>query len=244
MSTFADNDGTPQQTGHRSWFYFGVTGHSEVRCRATSLRCLQPAAALPWHLQILWRAQMRWACLQGEIIVITVTNMNKQATLYAGGYRVHHRSPAMPEFRQIRTRVRYTKGEQSSLRFSHRFDAAGETFFAFCIPWSCEDNARLLASLDARWCACAAPPARPGTGADELAAGVHEGRKGDASDDEIYYARQRLAVTLRGRPVDLLTITDMHGANDGTDSALHLVPRLPHRTAEVATHVRSARSAA
>lgn len=30
LCTFQDNHGTPQQTGHRSWFYFGVSGHDKV----------------------------------------------------------------------------------------------------------------------------------------------------------------------------------------------------------------------
>ena len=222
MTTFADNDGTPQQTGHRSWFYFGVSGHSKVRRRLLhSSRYQSPTV----HAAAYNVGPHICAYLQGDLAMITVANMNRQATLYASGYRVHHRSPAMPEFRQICTRVRYIKGEQSTLRFSHRFDSAGETFFAFCAPWSCADNERFLASLDARWGASAAPQAASTEGLDARVPGerVHGPPRVRASatgkEDDIYYRRQRLAVTLRGRHVELLTITDMHGARDGTEGA-------------------------
>lgn len=31
LTTYQDCHGSPYQTGHRSWFYFGVSGHTKVR---------------------------------------------------------------------------------------------------------------------------------------------------------------------------------------------------------------------
>jgi hypothetical protein len=196
--------------------------------------------------------------VQGDFVVMTIANMNKQATLYSHDYRVHFRAhPSMLEFEPVRTRVSYNKGEPSSLRFSHKFDNSDETFFAFCIPWSCEDNQRFLDHLDATFAGAPAPlvpPAHaplvpvakqltqryspspfPGelvhnapratacsnTTRPSKGSGVHK----DASlntDEEIYYHRQTLAMTLQGRTIDVITISDFHGWHSGHDE-----PQLP-----------------
>ena len=83
---------------------------------------------------------------------MNICNMNNQSRLYSGDYRVHYRThPAMQNFAPLRSRVKYTKAESSILRFSHKFESTAETFFAFCIPWSCDDNARFLKRLIERF---------------------------------------------------------------------------------------------
>ena len=173
--------------------------------------------------------------MQGDFLVMTIQNMNKQAALYSNDYRVHYRShPSMPAFQALPNRVQYKKGDlASTLRFSHKFEHAHETFFAFCIPWSCEDNRRLLRHLDNTFAAIP-PPAGPSRessasdiGASPIAAApasTNPGERVHALDQRkarakasrrIYYHRQTLAHSLQGRPLDIITISDFHGWHDG-----------------------------
>lgn len=177
---------------------------------------------------------------------MNICNMNNQSKLYSGDYRVHYRThPGMHTFLPLRSRVKYTKAESSVLRFSHKFESASETFFAFCIPWSCEDNNRLIKNLLQRF---AHPlPTRPKHSRSEPASpdgsiGSIDSESGTcapsqqqchvttdptalaataAADSQctagIYFHCQTLARSLQGRPLHVLTITDMHGWQDSSD---------------------------
>jgi hypothetical protein len=89
--------------------------------------------------------------LQGDFVVMNITNINKQAKLYSNDYRVHFRTPRMSEFVPLRNRVQYNRADPPKLRFSHKFECTGETLFAFCIPWSNHDNSRFLDMLDSKF---------------------------------------------------------------------------------------------
>ena len=116
--TAHDNHGSPEQTSHRTWFYFSINGHA-----------------------------------QGDFVIMAITNFNKLGALFANDYRTHFRAhPSMASFKPMPSRAQYSKVESASgsasLRISHKFESAEETFFAFCAPWSCEDNEHFLQHLD------------------------------------------------------------------------------------------------
>lgn len=252
MWTFQDNQGSAEQTGHRSWFYFSISGQRKVRLfsDATWLSYRFRAQDCRYNSVCAWcgpcnkrRHSVNQVCLQGDFVVMTIQNMNKQASLYSNDYRVHHRAhPSMPDFQTLPTRVQYKKGDPaSSLRFSHKFENDQETFFAFCIPWSCEDNHRLLCHLDQAFAAIPPPPALSNESSTEAvsiptAAPTHEAVPGERvhlldprkararANRRIYYHRQTLAHSLQGRPLDVITISDFHGWHDGDSE-----PRLPGR---------------
>ena len=211
--TFHDNQGSPEQTGHRSWFYFSVQGH-----------------------------------MKSDFIVMTIMNMNKQAALYTDDYRVWWRAhPSCTSFRRTAARVQYKKGEQSTLRFSHKFESAELTLFAFCVPWSCADNSLWLRRIEQHLSPSAAlqgileqtrtrqsasganHTAQPSSAECNPSASapnerIHvptSARSGTAEhqDRQIYFHRQTLARTLQGRKIDIVTITDSCGWNDGEDEA-------------------------
>lgn len=188
-------------------------------------------------------------CVQGDFVIMNICNMNNQSKLYSGDYRVHYRThPGMQAFLPLRSRVKYTKAESSILRFSHKFDSTAETFFAFCIPWSCEENDRFLKCLVQRYIHSpsawqhqtshrAASPARSnisvGSSSDASrsspdtspAANQQSHKATDpvalasaaAADSQckagIYFHSQTLARSLQGRPLHVLTITDLHGVH-------------------------------
>lgn len=177
---------------------------------------------------------------------MTIMNMNKQAALYTDDYRVWWRAhPSALAFKRTANRVSYKKGEQSTLRFSHKFESAEVTYFAFCVPWSYADNSAWLRRIDEHLSQSAAlidTVARHDSGdsdrsrvqrssdRDHHAAAlapnerVHvptSARRTRAAspDREIYYRRQTLARTLQGRRLDVLTITDSFGWQDGAEEA-------------------------
>eukprot|EP00892_Ulva_mutabilis_P012375 jgi/Ulvmu1/950/UM102_0033.1 len=231
LCTFQDNHGTPQQTGHRSWFYFGVSGHDK-----------------------------------GDFVIMNICNMNNQSKLYSGDYRVHYRvHTAMQQFVPLRSRIKYTKAESSVLRFSHKFESTAETFFAFCIPWSCEDNNRFLKRLIERFpqppritstahaANAASPAGSTGGSASSSDTTSHDGATPEkpcpspttdpaalaaaaAADSQcvsgIYFHCQTLTHTLHGRPLHVLTITDHCGWPESTDE-----PPLPGCYPESTRHI-------
>lgn len=145
--------------------------------------------------------------MQGEFIVMTIGNMNKQAKLYSNDYRAHYRAhPSMTDFEVLRNRVTYKRvNDSSALRFSHKFDSEEETFFAFCIPWSFQDNERLMQRLDERYLhgvACKGGLKAP------LVAGEVGSR--------IYYHRQMLSCSVLGRPQHVITVSDFSGWEPGS----------------------------
>lgn len=185
--------------------------------------------------------------VQGDFVIMNICNMNNQSKLYSGDYRVHYRThPGMHTFLPLRSRVKYTKAESSILRFSHKFESTAETFFAFCIPWSCEENDRFLKRLVQRY--IHSPSAwqhqNPHRAASPATSNSSVGPSSDASGSSpntspnanqqthvatdpvslastaaadsqctagIYFHCQTLARSLQGRPLHVLTITDLHG---------------------------------
>ena len=60
LHTFQDNDGTAQQTGHRSWFYFGVSGQDKVSYLALEAPCFRLSLLHEVMLQKIM-LQLQWA---------------------------------------------------------------------------------------------------------------------------------------------------------------------------------------
>ncbi|CAM9231244.1 unnamed protein product, partial [Lampetra fluviatilis] len=148
----------------RTWFHFGVSGSGTAGC--------------------------------GKLLCFTVVNMNRQSRLYAQG--------ATPLVRTVPGRTRWeplthrptfqVDNGEFTLTFHHRLvDAAGSTtYFAFCYPYSYEQNQRHLQLLDQRF-----------SDARNLTP--------DSPPDSVFYQRELLVRSLCGLRVDLLTVTDCRG---------------------------------
>ena len=74
---------------------------------------------------------------KGEMIHLTMCNLNKQNNLYAHDMRpVTKAMPSKPKWDRIKFSASYSVSDgEFILRFKHRFETDGEeTFFAFCYP--------------------------------------------------------------------------------------------------------------
>ena len=202
--TRADCQGTPHQSHHRTWFHFRVEG---VR--------------------------------KGETVTFTFPDFNAQKTLFGHDYRPVYRAEGEDaEYRRVKTPTTHKAADQTtggvrsagdegdggaagcvaggivvaaagsnpgtaagtttyksaaSFRwsFKHRFDtdpSQGATYFAFTHPFGYHDNERMLRRVDARFA-----------------------ERGLASVSSVLYRRDRLATSLEGREVDVLTITSRAG---------------------------------
>lgn len=67
--------------------------------------------------------------------------------------------------------------------FSHTFATQDKHYFAFCYPWSNDENSRLLDSIQAR----------------------------AALSTQVYFHRAAVINSLEGRPVEMLTISSKKG---------------------------------
>lgn len=131
---------------------------------------------------------------KGATLAFAVTNLNKQARLFAGDFRPVVRSlPSVPSWERVHLPASYTPNEPGAggggtLYFKVRVEASGERIFvAFCAPWSYGDDQAMLSNLEAR-----------------LAAG-------EAKKARIFFRRQLLVRSTEGRRVELLAITDASG---------------------------------
>ncbi|XRB09499.1 cytosolic carboxypeptidase [Pycnococcus provasolii] len=120
-----------------------------------------------------------------------VTNLNKQARLFAGDFRPVTRSvPSQKTWERVKTPAQYTPiegGGGGTLAFKVRPEVSGERIYvAFCVPWSYEENCAMLDALERR---VAAEPAT----------------------SKIFFRRQLLVKSTEGRRVELLTVTDASG---------------------------------
>ncbi|KAG2453468.1 hypothetical protein HYH02_001689 [Chlamydomonas schloesseri] len=85
----------------------------------------------------------------GELLTMTITNLNKQGRLFSQDYRPWCWFPAQGDWQPLKLKVTYRReGDDFQLRFSHRFETEEEALFAFAIPFSYAQNCELLDHLD------------------------------------------------------------------------------------------------
>ncbi|KAG2439346.1 hypothetical protein HXX76_004705 [Chlamydomonas incerta] len=86
----------------------------------------------------------------GELLTMTITNLNKQGRLFSQDYRPWCWFPAQGDWQPLKLKVTYRREDEDfQLRFSHRFESEDEALFAFAIPFSYAQNCELLDHLDA-----------------------------------------------------------------------------------------------
>ena len=122
---------------------------------------------------------------EGQALTFNVVNMNKQSKLFSFDMRPTHFTPGVSEkWELVSESVKYqslTSG--SKITFSHKFTSEKETFFAFCVPFSCTDNERLMTEVE----------------------------RHAKTRNDIYFCREVLGYSKGGRKIDLLTISSNSG---------------------------------
>ncbi|GLC59373.1 hypothetical protein PLESTB_001479400 [Pleodorina starrii] len=85
----------------------------------------------------------------GDLVILTVLNLNKQSRLYSQDYRPVFWCASQAEWQPLKLRVTYRReGDDFQLRFCHRFESDEETLFAFAIPFSYQQTQDMLHHLD------------------------------------------------------------------------------------------------
>ncbi|GIL91552.1 hypothetical protein Vretifemale_19153 [Volvox reticuliferus] len=85
----------------------------------------------------------------GDVVILTILNLNKQSRLYSQDYRPMFWCASQPEWQPLKLRVTYRReGDDFQLRFCHRFESDEETLFAFAIPFSYRQTQEMLSHLD------------------------------------------------------------------------------------------------
>ncbi len=82
----------------------------------------------------------------GQVLTFNVVNMNKQSKLFSFDMKPVYLTPGVSkQWEPVPEAVRTQMVDSGfKVSFSHRFSSERETFFAFCIPFSCADNERLM----------------------------------------------------------------------------------------------------
>jgi hypothetical protein len=190
---------TPFETTHRAWFHFSVAG----------------AAA-------------------GTTVRMTIMNMAKLYKLFGrGGMQPWvRRASAHPltGWALLPRRVACEAGDEGmELAMVHEFDGPEPVFFGFCVPYPWALGRAVLDEIDARFAEttttdAAAAAAEGGTGAGVGAAAIGTDRgygphvllplggDDEARRRQVHYRREILCRSLKGRPMDLVTITAAAGA--------------------------------
>ncbi|GAX73857.1 hypothetical protein CEUSTIGMA_g1307.t1 [Chlamydomonas eustigma] len=151
----------------------------------------------------------------GDVIMMTMMNLNKQGKLYSQDYRPWYWTNGEPEWRMAESKCMYKRdGEDFQLRFSHRFDSPQEVFFAFAIPFSYRDTQTMLSRIQvAHEDNQSLPAAEVTDDTPSLKGKVSRQTRLDTLDSRIYFRKQLLARSIEGRRVDVITITDCYGAS-------------------------------
>ncbi|XP_028996769.1 cytosolic carboxypeptidase-like protein 5 [Betta splendens] len=142
----------------------------------------------------------------GKVLKINVMNMNNQRKLYSQGMAPLVRTlPGKNRWERVRDRpTTEIVDNQFILSFTHRLSEVrgATTYFSFCYPYSYSECQEMLQHLDGRYPSVAqlSPSSAP---------------------DVVYYHRELLCHSLDGNRVDLLTVTNCSGMQEGRE------PRLP-----------------
>ena len=130
----------------------------------------------------------------GQVLNFNVVNMNKQSKLFSFDMRPVFFTPGVSEqWEQISESVEYQMVNSGfKISFHHKFRTDKETFFAFCIPFSCTDNERLTTTVE---------------------------NHAKARQD-IYFCREILGYSKGGRKIEVLTISSKDGMLDGQEAPM------------------------
>eukprot|EP00357_Protocruzia_adherens_P000565 CAMPEP_0115022640 /NCGR_PEP_ID=MMETSP0216-20121206/31702_1 /TAXON_ID=223996 /ORGANISM="Protocruzia adherens, Strain Boccale" /LENGTH=1017 /DNA_ID=CAMNT_0002395425 /DNA_START=142 /DNA_END=3195 /DNA_ORIENTATION=- len=144
---------------------------------------------------------------QGETLTFCVKNINNQSKMLRDGLRpVYRSSPSMSDFERLPIPVTSWKACDGGLEmvFKHTFTTESEeVFFAFCWPWSLDDNEKMLAEVMDKY----------------------------KHDNEIYINRETLVLSKDKRPCELITLTSREGMEKGRERHFHK-ELFPHKEVE------------
>ena len=130
----------------------------------------------------------------GQVLNFNVVNMNKQAKLFSFDMRPVFFTPGVSEqWAPILESVKHQVVNSGfKISFSHKFTSEKVTFFAFCIPFSCTDNERLMTTVESHV----------------------------RTRDDLYFCRETLGYSKRGRKIDVLTISSKDGMLEEPEAPL------------------------
>ena len=203
--TRADAEGTPHQTGFRTWFHFAVTGAPRGKALHFIVHNMNPQGKLyKFDMRPVWRclpSQPAWERVRSPC---TPSGTKEEDNFVL---RFKHTSDAEPE----------------------------ETlFFAFCYPHSYGDCIERLACLDTLFGLPPASAAQldphaaaaPCGAAQQLCAAAARAAAPEGLPPRcpagVYYHRELLARSLHGRRLDCITITALPAAGGGGGGEMDL----------------------
>ena len=195
--TRPDNQGTPHETHHRTWFHFRVDG-----CRAGETLTFsfpdfnKQKTLFSDDFRPTYRAHdpPSSSDAESETAETTDGSNDERPTRDRRASRFHMRAYA-----RIPEPVSARPGRDGAFRvtFKHRFDSDASVFFALSFPFSYTDVGAMLDRVDAKF--------RERTS------------HGDALRARVSYARSLLAVSVEGRKVEMVTITAAE--RDGSENS-------------------------
>eukprot|EP00873_Tetraselmis_striata_P009384 jgi/Tetstr1/429648/TSEL_019545.t1 len=220
LHTLHDCDGTPFQTSHRSWFYFSVSGHKPGDHLVFNVMNLNKQAKL---FQNDFRPVFRTFATEGD---------DWERIRFPCSYQT-----VDGDF-QLRFRHKFDSAEETF--FAYTYPNSYEDVQAMlerigeCFDVSLEDKLGGLGlaealSAEPSFSEPGGAPQPPGPGrgaaaeqqaARREAAAARRGAERAAFErakGSVYYRRQLLGLSLQGRRVDLLTITDQANVGDGAE---------------------------
>ena len=190
--TRPDNQGTPHETHHRTWFHFRVDG-----CRAGETLTFsfpdfnKQKTLFSNDFRPTYRAHATSGSSDGGPERVPGTDGA------SGSCEKFH----MRAYRHVREAVSARTGRDGAFRvsFKHRFDSEASVFFALSFPFSYGDVGAMLDRVDAKF--------RERTS------------HGDSMRAHVSYARSLLTTSVEGRKVEMVTITAADGERSRHDDS-------------------------
>ena len=190
--TRPDNQGTPHETHHRTWFHFRVDG-----CRAGETLTFsfpdfnKQKTLFSNDFRPVYRAHATSGSSDGGPERAPGTDGAN------GSCEKFH----MRAYRHVREPVSARTGRDGAFRvsFKHRFDSEASVFFALSFPFSYGDVGAMLDRVDAKF--------RERTS------------HGDSMRAHVSYARSLLTTSVEGRKVEMVTITAADGEKPRYDDS-------------------------
>ena len=191
--TRPDNQGTPHETHHRTWFHFRVDG-----CRAGETLTFsfpdfnKQKTLFSNDFRPTYRAHATSGSSDGG---------PERAPGTDGGTDGSCEKFHMRAYRHVREPVSARTGRDGAFRvsFKHRFDSEASVFFALSFPFSYGDVGAMLDRVDAKF--------RERTS------------HGDSMRAHVSYARSLLTTSVEGRKVEMVTITAADGEKPRYDDS-------------------------
>ena len=192
--TRPDNQGTPHETHHRTWFHFRVDG-----CRA--------GETLTFSFPDFNKQKTLFSNDFRPVYRAHATSLRSSDGGPAadppgtdgGTDGSCHQKFHMRAYRHVREAVSARTGRDGAFRvsFKHRFDSEASVFFALSFPFSYGDVGAMLDRVDAKF--------RERTS------------HGDSMRAHVSYARSLLTTSVEGRKVEMVTITAADGEKPRRD---------------------------